>query len=135
MLFAVHEANKKLESSNNNIEDLAVMSMDAAALFPSLKIKDILQGLWRLVMDTTQALDNIDIKEIAKYIAVIYDEDEHRKQNIISCLPRRQVELDGTHRRHPTLAYLDTDTYTRTRQGIRERDVPKWNWDKVRSPS
>ena len=45
------------------------------------------------------------------------------------------MEEDGTTRREPTLSYLDTDTYSRVRMGVKEKDIPKWIWDKVKEPS
>ena len=50
-------------------------------------------------------------------------------------MPKRTTVLDGHQRRTPTLAFLDTDTYTRHKDGIREQNVNKWNWEGVRQPS
>ena len=43
--------------------------------------------------------------------------------------------IDGIRRAKPTIAFLDSETYTRTQNGERQHNVPKWNWDNVRKPS
>ena len=50
-------------------------------------------------------------------------------------MPVRQTELDGTDRGKPGLAYLDTDTYTRTINGVRTKGINKWVWNKAKKPS
>ena len=50
-------------------------------------------------------------------------------------IPTIQTVLDGTNRRDPTLAFLDTDTYTRTSNGRIKKDIQKWNWTNKRKPS
>ena len=70
-----------------------------------------------------------------KYLAVMYTEEELRNYHIISTLPTRQTVLDGTDRGCPTIAFLDTQTYTRTRHGVKESGVQKWSWDKAKPPS
>ena len=54
---------------------------------------------------------------------------------MISTIPTRQVDLDNTTRGKPTIAYLDTDEYTRTVNGVEEKKVPKWEWSGTRKPS
>ena len=49
MLVANNEANIKLEQDQSLEEDLNIWSIDAEALYPSLNIKDILEGLWYFV--------------------------------------------------------------------------------------
>ena len=94
--------------------DLSVFSMDAEALFPSLDHGDILQSIWNLIMDTSLTISNVDIEECIKYVYIMYQREILVKYGVVSCMPVRQTELDGTDRGKPGLAYLDTDTYTRT---------------------
>ena len=112
-----------------------MMSMDAAALFPSLNMKDILSGLWRLVLETPMSLLNVNMKEIGKYLYIMHTRDELVKHRVISCIPKRQVDIDGTARRAPTLAYLDNETYDRDMGGSVEKGIPKWNFEGVKKPS
>ena len=65
----------------------------------------------------------------------MYSKDEQRKHQIISTVPARHVDLDGTSRRPITIAYLDSDTYDRTINRQVEKNIPKWNWTKVKQPS
>ena len=64
-----------------------------------------------------------------------YTEEKLRKHHLISTLQTRQTVLDWTNRGSPTLAFLDTQTYTRTRHGVKETGVQKWSWDKAKPPS
>ena len=112
MLAAMEKANEVLETVKLNEGDLAVFSMDAEALFPSLALQDILQGIWNLVMESTVPFKSVNIQDMLKYLAVTYSEDELRKYNLIPVIPRRQTVLDGTSRGSPTIAFLETDTYT-----------------------
>ena len=50
-------------------------------------------------------------------------------------IPTSQTVLDGTNIRDPTLAFLDTDTYTRTSNGRIEKDVQKQKRTGKRRPS
>ena len=53
--------------------------MDAEALYPSLHLENILQGVWDLILSTTGKLENIDFKETAKYAAIIYNRENSLK--------------------------------------------------------
>ena len=57
--------------------------MDAEVLYPSLNLEDILQGIWDLVLHGEARLNNLDIKEVAKYIAIVYTKDELRRHKVI----------------------------------------------------
>ena len=58
-----------------------------------------------------------------------------KKHNVTSVIPKRKTVIDETNRRHPTLAFLNSDTYTRTHNNVSEKDVQKWNWNEVTKPS
>ena len=72
--------------------------MDAEALYPSLDIEDIKESVWTLVNKSNIEFKHLDTQELVKFIAVMYTKDEQRKHQIISTIPDRQVELDGTNR-------------------------------------
>ena len=134
MLHSVQSANIKLAKEPPR-ENLTVMSMDAEALFPSLALSDIMSGIWRLIMELDLEFNTFNYSEIALYLAVMYRREELVKQSVISCIPVRQVTIDGTNRSEPTLAYLDNTTYTRVINGVKYRGTEKWVWTNVRSPS
>ena len=50
-------------------------------------------------------------------------------------IPTSQIVLDGTNRRDPTLAFLDTDIYTRTSNGRIQKDIQKRKRTGKRRPS
>ena len=106
-------------------EKVTIMSMDASAPFSSFHLLDVLDGIRRLVMDTSLELENLDFKEVVKYLVVSCDIGDFQKVNIVSCLPNRQVEIEGTARNRLTLAFLDSDYYTRSVNGRKEKNVPK----------
>ena len=101
--------------------------MDAEALFPSLHLDDMMDGVWELITTSELEFNNIDYQEVAKYVAVMCDSATIKKPNLISVVPVRQTVLDGTSKKSPTLAFLDTDTYIRTSKGKPEKNVQKWN--------
>ena len=88
-----------------------------------------------MIMESDLQFNNIDYKEVCKYLAFVCDKDTFKKHNLISVIPKKQTDLDGTSRREPTLVFLDNDTYTRIKDGVPERDVPKWNWSGVKAPT
>ena len=61
MLAAVQAANENLKTEGPG-QDISLISMDAEALYPSLNLEDILQGIWDLVLHSDAKLDNVDIK-------------------------------------------------------------------------
>ena len=89
----------------------------------------------RLVTDSEIHFNHLNMSEISKYLAVTYSKEEITKQGIEGCIPVRQVILDGTQRSEPTLAYLDSDVYTRVENGERHRNTPKWVWTDVKTPT
>ena len=109
--------------------------MDAEALFPSLGLADILKGIWRLITESEIQFNNLNISEISKHLAITYSKEEITKHGIEGCIPVRQVILDGTQRSEPTLAYLDSDVYTRVENGEKNRNTPKWVWTEVKIPT
>ena len=88
-----------------------------------------------LVTESSLEFKDVDVNEMAKFLAIEYTREELVSRKVISCIPKRQVECDGTSRRPPTLAYLDSNHYTRVRNGRKEKDIPKWNWEGVKTPS
>ena len=108
--------------------------MDAEALYPSIHIEDIMDGIMDIVTSAPIDFKNVNIDEMLKFVVIMYSEEEitqHKLQNVV---PLRQVNIDGTTRGKPTLAYLDSDTYTRISNGKKELDVQKWIF-KSRKPT
>ena len=51
MLHAIEQANLLLDKDPKLQNDLTIFSMDAEALFPSLALKDIKDGIWTLIVE------------------------------------------------------------------------------------
>ena len=73
MLNNINEVNNRIVTTEDDVDNRVIMSMDAEALFPSLNIKDILKGIWNLIMETDIKIVNVDVMEMAKYLAVSYE--------------------------------------------------------------
>ena len=62
------EANLKIKEGK--IEDVEVFSMDVDALYPSLHIDDILEAVYSTIMESDIDMENINLEEMCKYLAV-----------------------------------------------------------------
>ena len=106
MLATIMKSNER--HSENPAENVSILSMDAEALFPSLDIGDMLQAVWNLIMNSDVTFCNIDVCYMAKYLNIMYTREVLAKCNVISCIPRRQTEIDGISRAKPGIAFLDS---------------------------
>ena len=74
MLYAIEQANIRLENETDLQKDICIFSMDAEALFPSLHLKYILDGIRTLIEESSLEFNNIDYKEVTKYVSIMYPE-------------------------------------------------------------
>ena len=111
MLNAVAEANRRLKKEKPEEGSISIFSMDASALYPSLDINDINDSLWKLITTSKLKFNNVEMKEVIKYVTILHTEEELRERGVISTIPRRQTEIDGTMRSKPEIAFLDSDYY------------------------
>ena len=134
MLRGVYDTNEVINELNyEEKKRVMIFSMYAEALYPNIRKKDILKELWYVIQKTNLEY-NVDVKELGKYIAIVYVKDEIEKLNIKSCIPSRRVYLDGKTRKKPGIAYLDTDTYMKTEKDIKTK-TDKWSWKGKQIPS
>ena len=49
-------------------------------------------------MESEVEFENVEINEVAKYLAINLSKDDQRLLNIISCIPDGVVELEGNAR-------------------------------------
>ena len=132
MQRAVHDVNKDaVDSETKRI----IFSQDVKALYPSLSIEDIKELVKEVMMETEVEYKNLDIKMVAKYLAVNMTKEEQRKENIISCIPDRLTELEGTGRKKVGMAYLDSDFINKKDKYGKIVKVEKWSWKSKREPS
>ena len=57
---------------------------------------------------------HVNIFEMTKFLHVMYTEEQLKEHGVDKNIPDRQVEVDGKVRQRPTIAYLDSDVYTKT---------------------
>ena len=87
------------------------------------------------MMETTMEFENVDMREIAKYLAINMSKEDQRNLHIISCIPDRVVELEGTARGNVGMAYLDTEYINRKDKDGKTSKVDKWSWRYKRDPN
>ena len=126
MLCAVQKANQRLRTAPPEPGDLSIFSMDAEALYPSLHIDDIMEGIMDIVASSPIEFRHVNVFEMTKFLHVMYTEEQLKEHGVDKNIPDRQVELDGKVRQRPSLAYLDSDVYTKTVNGVKFTDVQKW---------
>ena len=119
----VNQANQKLKTAPPDPNDLSIFSMDAEALYPSLHIDDIMNGIMEIVASTPINFDHVNIYEMTKYLYIMYSEEELIRHGVDKTIPDRQVDIDCTNRQKPTIAYLDRDYYTKTVNGTKTEDI------------
>ena len=132
MQRAILDANEKI--NDDNIDDMEVFSMDVKSLYPSLHIDDILDAVLAVMVESDIYMDNIDSKEMGKYLGVMLDEEEISARGLTSHIPLRTVVEEGAAKGKPTIAYLDCNRYRCRKKGQKDTWKEKWKWDKWIKP-
>ena len=65
-----------LKIKEEEITDPVVFSMDVDALYPSLDIEDISDAVMTMVEETELGMEDVDVKHLATYLAVMLTKDE-----------------------------------------------------------
>ena len=65
--------------------------------------------------DTSLNISNINIQECIKYVYIMYDRVKLVECGVVSCMPVRQTELDGTDRGKPGISHFLIVTYIHVR--------------------
>ena len=79
MLREVRECNDRLEVGEQKLYTL--FSMDVSALYPSIDHKDIRECIEELVLRSSAKIEVKNKRELAKYIAVMVDEQILRRRD------------------------------------------------------
>ena len=103
LCFKVREVNKKLKDID---EDIVLGSLDAKALYPSLRIKESMKIVTEMVEESDIDLTSTDWKSMMNYLAVKKSEEELKECDLLKYTPKRHTNLG----RKPTMKYLDSDT-------------------------
>ena len=85
-------------------------------MYPSLDIDETIKIVFEATMESEVKCDDVDIKDVAKYIAISMSQEDQRKLSIISCIPDRVVELEGEVKGEVGMAYLDSEYLSRKDQ-------------------
>ena len=64
--------------------------------------------------------DNVDNEEVSKYVSISDTEEVLRNLNVISVVPLRQTKIDVIRKENPSFAFLDSETYTRVQNVVRQ---------------
>ena len=131
MQRAMEEANEYIERME--IEDTVIFSTDVKALYPSLDLEDVLEAVEKVVIESEYEFQNVDEKEMAKYLKIVVTKEELERRGLLGHMPRRRVEVEGRTRGVVTIAYLDTDNYTSTDKG-KKSIKEKWMWEEWTPP-
>ena len=103
MQRAILDANEKI--NDDNIDDVEVFNMEVKSLYLSLHIDDILDAVLAVMVESDIYMDNIDSKEMGKYLGVMLDEEEISARGLTSHIPLRTVLEEGVAKGKPTIAY------------------------------
>ena len=93
MLREVRECNDRLEVGEQKLYTL--FSMDVAALYPSIDHRDISECIEELVLRSSAKIEVKNKRELAKYIAVMVDEQEIMGKGLQNSIPTRNIEGRG----------------------------------------
>ena len=129
-MHKILETNKSLSDTQNShqMEDLVVLSMDVKALYPSLKIKEVIPIIYQMIIRLQEeeklCIEDVDWAEVGKYLAVTCSEEEIKEKKLSSAIPKRAVGED-TRGKKPGPAYWESDTIEVRRNGEVEK-IRKW---------
>ena len=102
--------------SPDTFKDIIILIQDVRALYHSLDIDETIKIVFEAMMESEVKFDDVDIKDVAKYIAISMSQEDQRKLSIISCIPDRVVELEGEVKGEVGMAYLDSEYLSRKDQ-------------------
>ena len=87
----------------------------------------------KIVLESEYEFQNVDEKELAKYLKIVVSKEELERSRLSGHMPRRRVQVEGRTRGVVTIAYLDTDHYTSTDKG-KKSTKEKWMWEEWTPP-
>ena len=148
MLRGFLETNRKIrensqdEEFKNKVQELVVLSMDVAALYPSLRKKEACKIIEQVVAEAMEqgkvSFAGVDWREAAKFLAVVLPAEKVSELNLEDVVPRRAVEVraEAAGRRtagaRPGPAYWDSDTVRVKVEGSDQSGesefIDKWEW-------
>ena len=108
MCRGIEIANRKVHDNtiqNTTNNTVVLGSMDAIALYPSLRLDQALAICLEMALETDLTVEGADWREMMKYIAVMMPEKEIEKAGMNEFVPRRYTNRGPK----PTVRYLESD--------------------------
>ena len=99
-------------------------------IFKSAKIR----SRHNLFQGTRLEFEDINIKELSTYLAVMIGKEELGERGLLQHIPRRTVQMEGRQRAAPSIAYLDSTWYWSTTRGEGRTRKDRWNWEEWVEP-
>ena len=99
MKAAIEEFNKLDENIRMRC---VVLSMDVKALYPSMKWSKIIKAVMELIENSKMKIENVNWREISKYIAVMFTPEEIEGEGLTLVIPNRESK------RAVTINYLQS---------------------------
>ena len=100
----VQDANIRIKQNNVSREDVVIGSLDAVALYPSLKLQETSDIIHNMVLQSEVDVRGLQWKELAKYLYIVCTPQQIDRAGLRDFLPIRY-----TTRGTPTLRYLLSD--------------------------
>ena len=80
-----------------------ILSMDVKALYPSMEWEDIIVSVREMIEGSEMEIDNVDWKEVGKYLAVSMTREDIEREGLRKVIPERK----GENTRQITVSYLN----------------------------
>ena len=106
---------RRIQLEESVREKCVVLSMDVKALYHSMKWKDIVKAIREMIEESEMKIENVNWREAAKYIAVMFTPEEIEQEGLTAVIPTRESN------KKITINYLQSS----------KNDE---NWSKARKP-
>ena len=106
---------RRIQLEESVREKCVVLSMDVKALYHSMKWKDIVKAIREMIEKSEMKIENVNWREAAKYIAVMFTPEEIEQEGLTAVIPTRESN------KKITINYLQSS----------KNDE---NWSKARKP-
>ena len=67
-----------------------LLSMDVKALYPSMKLEDMVRAVKEMIEKSELEIENVDWREVSKYIAVMVPAEEIEREGLTLVIPQRK---------------------------------------------
>ena len=122
----LEESSERMEEPPFWVDQLAdsviILSQDVEGLYPELRKEEVIKVVGKLLEETGVTFENVDYRQLGKYLAIHLSPEEIDRNNLKSVVPKK------VKNRKAGVAFLESD---QDRQG-----EDKWDWrGKRKDPS